>query len=126
MSESYSMRVIENGIVMFRLPSLSRQVIDLWMEDLNLLGQAWTGEEMALLLVDMQGAGIMTPYIAASLREASKITPAATQIRTAFVFDPGPPMALSGRYLMGLGPLLGNKRPFTSEAEALAWLVEAL
>lgn len=126
MSDTYSVKVLDNGVVLFRLPSLSRQVIDSWIEDLIRLGQAWTGEEMALLMVDMRGAGIMTPYVASSLREVSKTTPAATQIRTAFIFDPGPAMALSGRYLQGLGPLLGSKRAFTGEKEAAAWLAEVL
>jgi hypothetical protein len=124
--DTYSMRVLQNGIVVFRLPNLARQTIDGWIEDLARLGQAWIDEEMALLLVDMRNAGVMTPYVATKLREISKTTPATTQIRTAFMFDAGPPMALSGRYLQGLGPLLGTKRAFAGEPEAIAWLCEVL
>lgn len=126
MSEGYSVRVLGSGIVVFRLPTMSRKVVDEWIGDLTRLGQAWIGEETAVLLVDMRGAGITTPYMAAKLREVSELTPATTRIRTAFLLDPGPPFALSGRNLQILGPLLGERRAFLGEDEAIAWLSEIL
>ncbi len=126
MSEGYSVRVLDNGIVVFRLPTMARHMVDEWIEDLTRLGQAWIGEEVVLLLVDMRGAGITTPYLAAKLRAASELTPATSRIRTAFLLDPGPPFALSGRNLQILGPLLGERRAFLEELEAIGWLSELL
>jgi hypothetical protein len=126
MAETYSMRVREDGIVVFRLPKQSRDVIDRWIEDLSRLGAAWIEGELVLLLIDMRGVGVATPYNADSLQKVSRSTSATQNIHTAFIFDGGAAMALSNRLLDGLGPLLGEKRPFTAEDEALKWLSKRL
>lgn len=125
---TYSMRVWDSGIVMFRVPQLSRAIIDLWMEDLMRLGHAWIDDEVVLLMVDMRGigTGFTSPYLTARLQEVSQMTPATTSIRTAFVFDGGPAMALAIRFLQGLGVLLGEKRAFNDQSAAEEWLLQML
>src|SRR5262249_24343661 len=85
----YSVRVHETGVVIFRLPDQSQKVIDNWIEDLARLGQAWIAEEIALLLIDMRGMGIPSLYNATNLHRISRASPAASRVRTAFLFDPG-------------------------------------
>lgn len=126
MTSSYSMRVHERGIVVFRLGKLSRQVIDLWMDDLSRLGQAWIDDETVLLMVDLRGGDFPTPYFKGRLRDVTKTTPATTHIRTAFLFDAGAPMAMATVYLQSMGHLLGVKRAFSDEDAAVGWLCEAL
>ncbi len=126
MAESYQMRVRDEGIVVFRLPNQSRGVIDAWMEDLARLGQAWIEGELVLLMIDMRGAGTATPYSSDNLQKVSKATSATRNIRTAFLFDKGFAITLANRLLDSLGPLLGAKRAFTDEDEALQWLLKAL
>jgi hypothetical protein len=126
MAENYQMRVRDEGIVVFRLPNQSRGVINAWMEDLARLAQAWIEGEPVLLMIDMRGAGIATPYNADNLQKVSKATSATSNTRTAFVFDPGFAITLADRLLDSLGPLLGTKRAFTEEDAAIDWLLRAL
>ena len=126
MAETYSMKVRDEGIVVFRLPSQSRDVIDCWMEDLSRLGAAWIEGELVLLMIDMRGVGVATPYNADSLKKVSRVLSATQNIHTAFVLDGGAAFALSKRLLDSLGPLLGEKRAFTAESEALDWLGKLL
>jgi|GEM_PF-6593420 hypothetical protein len=126
MAEAYSMKVRDDGIVVFRLPKQSRDVIDCWMEDLSRLGTAWIEGELVLLLIDMRGVGVATPYGADSLQKVSRFTSATQNIHTAFVLDGGAAIALSNRLLDSLGPLLGEKRAFTAEDEAIRWLSRQL
>src|SRR4051794_37666129 len=122
MAEAYSMKAREDGIVVFRLPSQSRETVDDWLEDLARLGQAWIENELALLLIDMRGAGIVTPYSSDSLQKVSRATAATTNIKTAFILDKGTAMTLANRFLQSLGPLLGNKQAFAAEEDAVSWL----
>ena len=124
--ENYQMRVRDEGIVVFRLPNQSRSVVDSWMEDLARLGQAWIEGEPVLLMIDMRGAGTATPYSSDNLQKVSQATSATTNIRSALVFDPGFAITLANRLLDSLGPLLGTKRAFTDEDEAIEWLLKAL
>jgi hypothetical protein len=126
MADSYEMRVRDEGIVVFRLPNQSRSVIDAWMEDLTRLGRAWIEAEPALLMIDMRGAGTATPYSADNLQKVSQTTSATTNNRTAFLFDKGLAMTLANRLLDSLGPLLGTKRAFIDEDEAVEWLLKGL
>ena len=126
MAESYSMKVRDEGIVVFRLPNQSRDVINCWMEDLSRLGTAWIEGELVLLLIDMRGAGVATPYNADSLKRVSRVLSATQNIHTAFVLDGGAAIALSNRLLDSLGPLLGDKRAFAAEDDALKWLGKLL
>src|SRR5437762_1754444 len=123
MADNYEMKVLNEGIVVFRLPSQSRSVIDAWMEDITRLGRAWIEAEPALLMIDMRGAGTATPYSADNLQKVSKATSATTNIRTAFLFDKGLAMTLANRLLDSLGPLLGKKRAFMDEGDAVEWLL---
>jgi hypothetical protein len=122
----YSMKARADGIVVFCLPSQSRSVIDCWMEDLARLGKAWIEGEQVLLMIDMHGAGIPTPYNQDSLQKVSKATSATSNIHTAFVLDAGTAMTLSSRFLDSLGPLLGSKRAFSDEDAAINWLSQKL
>jgi hypothetical protein len=122
MADGYSMKAREDGIVVFRLPNQSRDTVNDWLEDLKRLGQAWIENELALLLVDMRGAGIVTPYSSDSLQKVSHATAATTSIKTAFILDKGTAMTLANRFLQSLGPLLGNKQAFATEEDAVSWL----
>jgi hypothetical protein len=126
MDKEYSMRVREDGIVVFRIPELSRKVIDWWMEDLERLGQAWIENELVLLLVDIRGSSAVTPYIKGKLADISAAVPASPEIRTAFWVDGGPARLTWERFVQDLGPLLGDKRVFTDPDKALGWLYEVL
>lgn len=126
MAENYQMKVRDEGIVVFRLPNQSRGVIDAWMEDLARLGQAWIEGEPVLLMIDMRGAGTATPYSSDNLQKVSRATSATSNIRTAFLFDRGFAITLANRLLDSLGPLLGKKRAFIDEDEAIEWLLKGL
>jgi hypothetical protein len=121
------MKAREDGIVVFELPNQSREMVNRWIDDLTLLGNAWIEEELVLLLIDMRGNETITPYNSDSLKKVSRATAKTDRIRTAFLFDPHTTIvALADRFLGSLGPLLGDKRVFVDEDEAIAWLHKAL
>jgi hypothetical protein len=126
MAKEYSMRVQDNGIVVFNIPDMTRNTIDKWMEDLARLGQAWIADELVLLLIDLRGLNIATPYIRDKLVEVSTMAPATPHIRTAFWVDSGPAKLVWERFADDLGPLLGDKRTFTNRDTAEDWLCEVL
>ena len=120
--DPYSMRVRDDGVVVFRLPDQTRDTVNSWLEDLERLGQAWIENELVLLLIDMRGSGVLTPYGSASLTRVSKATAATSNIKTGFVVDTGTAEAYVANFVRSLGPLLGNKQVFTNDSEALKWL----
>ena len=121
------MKAREDGIVVFELPNQSRDMVDRWIDDLTLLGNAWIEGELVLLLIDMRGIETVTPYNSDSLKKVSQATAKTNRIRTAFLFDPHTTIAaLADRFFGSLGPLLGEKRAFLDEDEAITWLKKAL
>ena len=121
------MKAREDGIVVFELPNQSREMVNRWIDDLTLLGNAWIEEELVLLLIDMRGNETITPYNSDSLKKVSRATAKTDRIRTAFLFDPHTTIVtLADRFLGSLGPLLGDKRAFVDEDEAIGWLHQAL
>src|SRR5262245_1046407 len=119
------MKTRDDGIVVFEMPNQTREMVDQWIADLTLLGNAWIEDEVALLLIDMRGSTMVTPYNSDNLKKVSQATAKTTRIKTAFLFDANSTLiALSERFLSSMGPLLGTKRAFVREEEAIAWLLK--
>ncbi len=117
--------VIEDGrIVSYRFVSTGSEAAQKWLDDIESLFSSWNNAKPLLLLIDLCMANnLLSAEFMKSAREASGERPDVPG-RTAVVIDSREP---SQNVRMVLDRLLADTRErklFTQETEAIAWLLE--
>jgi len=120
----YEKEILEDGLVVFRITSTSREHIDVWFQDIaSVFAKARADKAAARILYDIRNIEMVTPYSVQKAEDLIKLPlpddwRVATLVKNAFIAN-----MVNYVKLVSLQPGIRDRsRVFSDEVEALAWL----